>query len=298
MKLDFAHYAGTTAVADGAYATALRTRGLAPGACAEEACVRSAGLVRALTREYAQAGAVFLTTNSFAANRLALARHGLAAAAADISRHAAEITAEVAAESECVALGVLGPTGRILAVRETRETELAAVFAEQAKALAAGGVSGLLLETFSEPAELALAVRAVQDATGLPVVACCSFDSGPQRTRTAMHAEASDVAAALAGLGVAALGMNCGGGVAVALPAVVALRAATDLPLWVKPSAGLPDLVDGRAEYHVSPEEFAAHALTLRDAGADVLGGCCGAGPEHIRKLATALAPRPRSGRR
>ena len=216
----------------------------------------------------------------------------------ELNRAGAELARRAAEGHEIVVVGSIGPSGKILAVREISEDKLSPVFAEQAQALAAGGVDAILLETFSELAEILIALKAAQGATGLPVIASMSFDSGPQRTRTMMGARAEDCAAALDDAGAAVVGCNCGGGIDKFLPAVVALRGATKLPLWVKPNAGLPELVDGRAVYRQTPEEFTAVVPTLMDAGANILGGCCGTGPEHIRRVAALVASRHRAASR
>jgi 5-methyltetrahydrofolate--homocysteine methyltransferase len=117
-----------------------------------------------------------------------------------------------------------------------------------------------------------------------------SFDAGPQRTRTMMGAQAGECATALEDAGADIIGCNCGSGINHVLPAVVALRAATSLPLWVKPNAGLPELEDGRAVWKQTPEEFAGFVPQLLDAGANIIGGCCGSGPEHIRRVAKVVA--------
>jgi len=175
-------------------------------------------------------------------------------------------------------------------VREATPEQLTPLFAEQAEALAAGGADAIVLETFSELAEILLALRAVKDATGLPVIASMSFDSGPQRTRTMMGAQAGECATALEDAGADVIGCNCGSGINYVLPAVVALRAATPLPLWVKPNAGMPELEDGRAVWKQTPEEFAAYVPQIVDAGANIIGGCCGSGPEHVLRVAAVVA--------
>jgi len=185
--------------------------------------------------------------------------------------------------------GSIGPSGKILAVREVAEEQLATAFAEQATALADGGADVIVLETFSELAEILLALEAVGKATGLPVIASMSFDSGPQRTRTMMGAKAEDCASALEEAGADAVGCNCGAGVATILPTVVALRANTELPLWVKPNAGLPELEDGQVVYKQTPDEFGHHVPTLLDAGVNIIGGCCGTGPGHIKRVAALV---------
>jgi methionine synthase I (cobalamin-dependent) len=283
-------------LADGAWSSILRGLGL-DLPCVETANLTHAHEVERLAQEYVAAGVHFLSTNTFSANRWALAKRGGGADVVAVNQVGAKIAARVAHPHGVQVAGVIGPSGKILAVREVSEEELTVAFGEQAEALAAGGADLMVLETFSELAEVRLALRVVKERTGLPVVACLSFDSGPQRTRTVMGTEAEECAAALASDGADMVGCNCGAGISLALPAVVALRAHSRLPLWVKPSAGIPDLEDGRTVYHVPPEEFAGQMPKLIEAGASVVGGCCGVGPEHIRRLSLLLEGRRRSSR-
>ena len=204
---------------------------------------------------------------------------------------------KVAAEAGALAAGSMGPSGKILAVGEAKESELSEVFASQAAALAEGGADLIVLETFSELAEILLALEAAQKSSGLPVIASMSFDSGPQRTRTMMGARAEDCASALEEAGADAVGCNCGGGIATFLPIVVALRSNSNLPLWVKPNAGLPELVEGQVVYRQTPDEFGHHVLELLDAGANIIGGCCGSSPAHIKRVSALVESHKRKAK-
>ncbi len=281
-------------VADGGWSTQLQLRGMPADVPAETANLTHPELVLDLARAYLDAGAQFITTNTFAANRLLFERRGLTHDPLEVNRRGAMLAREALGDRPAWVAGSIGPSGKILAVREATEEQLYPVFHEQAEALAAGGADLILLETFSELREVLLALRAVVDATGLPVIASLSFDSGPQRTRTMMGAAAGECAAALEDAGAAVIGCNCGSGINHVLPAVVALRAATKCPLWVKPNAGLPELEDGRPVWRQPPDEFAGFVPQLLDAGANIVGGCCGSGPEHIRRVAAVVAHRKR----
>lgn len=285
-----------THVCDGAWGTQLRARGWPDDRPVELANLSHPNLVEQLARDYLASGATILSTNTFSANRFALRRWKQSEDPLALARAGAEIARRAAGPSGLVC-GVIGPSGLIVALREAPEEHLAAAFGEQATALEAGGADALVLETFTEPAEALLALRAAREACSLPVIACLSYDSGAQRTRTHMGAEAGETARALIEAGAAGVGANCGGGIAHALPALVALRAATELPVWVKPSAGLPDLEEGRPVYRVDADEFGGFVPALLEAGANVIGGCCGTGPEHIRRVAALVASR-RRGRR
>jgi methionine synthase I (cobalamin-dependent) len=282
-------------VADGGWSTQLWQRGVPTGTLAELANLTHPEVVVGLGQEYVAAGARFLTTNTFSANRIALARRGLTQSVRELNRAGAELARRAAGAAQVHVAGSIGPSGKILAVREASESELFDVFAEQAAALAEGGADLILLETFSELAEVLVALRAARAACELPVIASMSYDSGPQRTRTMMGTKAEEAAAALEAAGADIIGCNCGAGIAYVLPVVVALRAATNRPLWVKPNAGMPELEDGKPVYRQTPQEFASFVPKLVEAGANIIGGCCGTGPEHIRKVALVLAVGRRS---
>lgn len=289
MGFDLAKLAEHCYVADGAWTTALRARGAPTDQPAEIATLEHPRLVVSLAREYLDAGAQFISTNTFAANRVVLTERELEHKLHEINVQGAQLAKNVIADREAYVAGVLGPSGKMLLTHEIKDDKLADAFREQAEALAEGGADVLVLETFSELAELVTAVRAVKSATNLPVFACLSFDSGPNRTRTCMGVEAGECPGPLEEAGADAIGSNCGGGIASALPAVFALRAHTKLPLWVKPSAGLPDWVNGRAVYNQTPDDFGHDIPTLLDAGVNVIGGCCGTEPEHIRRVAALV---------
>ena len=286
MKFDRETLRAGLTVADGGWSTQLQMRGLPTTVMAETGNLSHAELVIDLARAYLDAGARFITTNTFAANRLNLERRHVKDAVADLNRRGAALAKEAIGDCDAWVAGSIGPSGKILAVREATPEQLAPVFEEQAKALAEGGADVIVLETFSELAEILLALKTVKDATGLPVIASMSFDSGPQRTRTMMGARAEECAAALEDGGADVVGCNCGAGASTILPAVVALRANTALPLWVKPNAGMPELEGDKVVYKQTPEEFTTHFPALLEAGVNIIGGCCGTGPEHIRRLA------------
>jgi methionine synthase I (cobalamin-dependent) len=292
MRFDSEALRSRVWVADGGWSTQLQMRGVPADVMAETANLTQPELVAELARAYLDAGAQFITTNTFAANRINVERRRVPHEVAEINRRGAELAREAIGQRDAFVAGSIGPSGRILAVREATPEQLTPLFAEQAQALAAGGADVIVLETFSELAEIILALRAIKDTTGLPVIASMSFDSGPQRTRTMMGAQAGECANALEDAGADVIGSNCGSGINHALPAVVALRAATTLPLWVKPNAGMPELEDGRAVWKQTPEEFASYVAQLVEAGANIVGGCCGSGPEHIERMVAVVARR------
>jgi 5-methyltetrahydrofolate--homocysteine methyltransferase len=207
----------------------------------------------------------------------------------EINRAGAEISRRAAGRGVRV-FASIGPTGKLLALGETDAAELRAVFEEQARALAGAGVDALLLETFADLAELRPAIAAAR-TTGLPIVASMVFDSGPARDRTMMGITPEQAAAAMSEAGADAVGANCGNGIDGFIPVCRRLRAATNLPLWLKPNAGLPEIVDGRPVYRTAPEYFATRALELVNAGATFVGGCCGTNPAFICAIVQTLHP-------
>lgn len=298
MNLALENLRDSVTVADGGWSTILQSRGFAEFKPAELANLESPELVIRLARDYVEAGATILTTNTFAANRFHWLRRKATGALHDVNRRGVEIALEARGSAAVTVLGAMGPSGRLLAIQEVTREELTDAFAAQARDLVAAGVEGIALETFSELEELLAAVAAVREVTTLPIIASMSFDSGPQRTRTAMGAAADNCAAALDEAGVDVVGCNCGAGIATVLPAVVAMRSRTRKPLWVKPSAALPDLQEGRAVYPVDVDDFMSHIAALLDAGVNIIGGCCGVGPEHIRRLSLLVQNRAKHANR
>lgn len=278
---------GKPVITDGAWGTQLQARGLPVGACPEAWNLDAPGKVEAVARSYVEAGSRVILTNSFGGNRFVLERHGLEGKGREINRAAAEISVRAAAGRARV-FASIGPSGKMLMMGDVAEDELLAAFSEQAEALAAGGVDGLVVETMGDVEEARLAVRAAR-RTGLVVVASMTFDSGAERDRTMMGTTPEQAAEALAEEGADVLGANCGQGIEGYAALCGRLKAATDRPLWMKPNAGLPEMVQGRTVYRTSPEAFAAHGPALVAAGADFIGGCCGSSPDFIRALAESL---------
>lgn len=292
MRLDPETLRDSLILADGGWSSVLRARGLGADQPAEMANIEQPEIVIALARAYVDAGSRILCTNTFAASRFLLERWECKADVAELNRAGVRCAREAIGDSDVALVGTLGPSGKLLLADEVSQAALQEAVREQGRSLLDAGVDALLLETFSEPAEAALAVCALREMSDLPLIASFSFDSGPQRTRTTVGTEAAEVVTALEDAGVDILGCNCGGGAATALPAVVALRAVTELPLWVKPNVGLPELDGDRAVYRQTPEEFAKHVEPLLEAGANVIGGCCGVGPEHIARVARLVRKR------
>lgn len=285
MSLDLKSFAAKVRVTDGVYGTELQKQGLLAGGCAELLNLAHPAAVEAVARSYVQAGSDVIMTNSLVAHRFGLAAHGAAGRAAQIARAAAEISCRAAKGTAAEVLGSFGPTGKVLMMGEVSEDDVAAAFGETAAALAEGGAEAIVLETFNDLAEAEVALKAAKQACGLPVVVSLAFAYGPDKTRTMMGNTPADLAAMAVANSADAVGANCGIGPDVAVRLTAMLREACDLPIWIKPNAGLPVVKDGKTTFPMGPAEFASFVPALIAAGASFIGGCCGCGPEHIRAI-------------
>jgi 5-methyltetrahydrofolate--homocysteine methyltransferase len=271
--------------------TQLFAAGLASGDPPETWNLAHPDVVRSVHRGYLDAGARVLLTNTFGANRLRLALHRLEDRVEHLNRTAAILLrAEVTASGrDALVAGDIGPSGEIMAPLGTLERDDGIdVFAEQAGALAAGGVDLFWIETMSDLAEMAAAVAGARRASpATPIVATMTFDT---RGHTMMGVSPEAAAEALVALGVDAICGNCGNGPDELLPVIERMRAvAPDIPLVAKPNIGIPVFVGARAEYRTSPETMAVEAASLRAAGASVIGACCGSTAAHVAAMAAAL---------
>lgn len=274
-------------VTDGAWGTELQARGLPAGEIPDVWNLTHPERVAEVARAYVAAGSRVILTNTFGANRLRLAGHGLAERAAEIARRGVALSKQAAGPRARV-FASLGPSGRMLLTGETTAAELTDAFTEQAQALAEGGADALVVETMSDLEEAKLALAAAK-TTGLPVVVCMVFDSGRDKDRTLMGATPEQVARELTATGADVIGANCGVGIERYVPVCRRLRAATDRPIWIKPNAGLPVVENARVVYRTTPEEFARHVPELVAAGASFIGGCCGTTPDFIRAVCARL---------
>jgi methionine synthase I (cobalamin-dependent) len=196
-----------------------------------------------------------------------------------------------AAQDAAFVFGSIGPTGKMVFSGEVSETELAEAFAEQATALAEGGVHGFVIETMSELAEARIALKAAQ-RIGLPVVVSMTYDSGKGFERTMMGITPEEASEDFKVAGADVIGANCGMGTDYIVSICSRIRSTTNLPIWIKPNAGLPEVVNGIVTYISTPESFAGFALNIQAAGANFIGGCCGTNPEFIRALKRVFSER------
>lgn len=283
---------GGVIMADGAMGTMLMANGLEFGDPPELWNVEHPELIRRVQRAYLAAGAQVLLTNTFGGNRLRLELHGREDRVDQLNRTAA-VLAKVeasAADHPVVVAGDLGPTGQIMeSIGGTLTPDIAReVFAEQARALAAGGADVMWVETMSDVAEAVAAIRGARDAApDLPVIATMSFDT---RGHTMMGVSPEQAAKALLEAGASAIGGNCGNGPEELVPVVERMRAAyPDAVIVAKGNVGMPQLVGMDVQYDTTPATMAAFARRFRDAGANVVGACCGSTPPHVQAMVKAL---------
>jgi homocysteine S-methyltransferase len=280
---------------DGAMGTMLYAKGVFINQCYDELVLRSPDLVREVHAAYVKAGADVVETNTFGANRAKLTQYGLDGQVGVINRRAAEVAREAAGEQRLVA-GAVGPLGvRLEPYGPTSKDEARAMFREQMQALADGGADCFVLETFADLEELEQAVLAARDVNpAMPVIAQATV--GPE-LRTTYGASPEDVARVLDKWGVDVIGLNCSVGPQTILEAIERMAAVTSRKLSAQPNAGMPRDVGGRTMYMASPEYMATYARHLVQAGAKVVGGCCGTTPDHTKAMVEGvrpLAPRTR----
>lgn len=281
-------------LADGAMGTVLHSRGVSFEKCFDELNITSPAVVADVHREYIEAGAQLILTNTFGANRYKLGKHGLENQVAEINKAGMELARRSVAASfkDVFVAGDVGPLGvRIAPYGRVSREEARAAFAEQISALAEAGADLIVIETISDLYEIREAVRAVREVCDLPVVASVTFTRDDV---TLLGDNPVKVAQVMAEEGADVIGVNCSGGPSQLLRILRAMRhAVPDGRFWVKPNAGWPEQVGGRIMYPAEAEYFGEYALTFCEAGASVVGGCCGTTPAHIAAMRAALDANP-----
>ena len=282
---------GEPILADGAMGTMLFDNGLEFGDPPEVWNLSHPEIIRRVHRGYLDAGSSIVLTNTFGGNRFRLSLHNLENRVDELNRTAAILLrSEVdAAGGNAVVAGDIGPSGQIMSPLGTLEFDDAADgFAEQARALVAGGADVLWIETMSALDEVHAAIEGARSAApGVPIIATMTFDT---RGRTMMGVTPEQAAEALLGWDVDAIGGNCGNGPDELVPVVAKMHAvAPDAVIVAKSNAGIPVLVDMRTVYGAEPDEMASRGVEFRDAGARIIGACCGSTPEHLTRMREAL---------
>ncbi len=281
-------------LADGAMGTALYSRGVLINKCYDELNLSDPNLILSIHEEYLQAGAEIIETNTFGANRIRLARHGLGAKVAEMNAAGAQLARQAVAHlrekeaGNAWVAGSVGPLGvRLEPLGKTGLDEARAVFAEQIRSLAQNGVDFLSIETMPALGEAHQAlIAALETAPDLPVLVMVTVDD---ESNCLDGSSPEQAAALLTEWGASAVGVNCSTGPSSVLTALEAMRRATNLPLAAMPNAGMPRAVEGRNIYLCSPEFMGSFARKAVAAGAQLVGGCCGTTPHHIRAMRYAI---------
>lgn len=282
--------AGDILVSDGAMGTLLQQEGLTAGQAPEIWNVERPDAVAAVAAAYAAAGSDLVHTNSFGGSPLRLAAHGLGDRTEELNRAAAECARRGAGDAVIVS-GSIGPCGQLLQpFGAAAPDEVRAGFALQAAALLAGGADVLTVETMSDLNEALLAIEGIRSADpDVPVLATLTLEEHADRFHTLMGNSLEDLAAALGGAGVTALGANCGQGSDGMARLATALGRLTGLPLMIQANAGLPQLRGIEVVYPETPQDMAGYVPGLVAAGVRIIGGCCGSTPEHIAAVRRAV---------
>jgi len=284
----------TTLLADGAMGTMLNARGISFEKCFDELNLTNPAVVAEVHREYIEAEAQIILTNTFSAHRCQLEKHGLADKLEEINRLGVELAKRVAAASfkDVFIAGDVGPLGvRLAPFGRVQPEQARLAFAGQISALCSAGADLIVIETMNDLYEAREAVRAAKETCTLPVVVSVTFT---RDDRTILGDSPEKAARVLTESGADVIGVNCSGGPAQLLRILKQMRQAVPhMKLWVKPNAGWPEQVSGRIMYPADPEYFGDYALAFRAAGASIVGGCCGTTPAHIASMRKTLDAAP-----
>lgn len=281
---------GKVLVSDGAWGTFLHKKGLKADECPEAWNLERPDDVLEIARSYVEAGADLILTNSFGASPLKLEGYGLEGKAFDLNKSAAELSKKAAGDRALV-MGSIGPTGKMVMMGEVSAPEVYQGFMGQARALSEGGAEGIVIETMTDPEEARMAIEAARKVTELDIACTFTFtlnQDGEYRTIMGTDVEAYLEMAGSAGADI--IGANCGNGTAGMIEVVKKIRTLDpDIPVLVHANAGLPVYRDGITVFPESAEEMASQIGDLVLAGANIVGGCCGTTPEHIRQIKRIL---------
>ena len=285
MKIVEAVKSGRVLVSDGAWGTFLQQKGLKPGECPELWNLERPDDVRAIAQSYIDAGSDMVETNSFGGTCFKLEHYGLESRVSEISEAAARLSREAAGDLWVIAS--IGPTGKMLLMGDVTEEELYNGFKEQAVALEKGGADAICIETMSALDEATLAVKAAKENTDCEIICTFTFEQTVNGDyRTMMGVSPEQAAEEMIEAGADIIGTNCGNGIERMIDIVKALHAAApDTPILVHANAGLPKSIDGVDVFPESPAEMAGKISALIVAGANIVGGCCGTTPEHIKAM-------------
>jgi 5-methyltetrahydrofolate--homocysteine methyltransferase len=282
---------GKVLISDGAWGTFLYKKGMMAGECPELWCLNRPNDVADIAKSYIEAGADMPQSDSFGGSCFKLEHFGLADKAAEINEAAAKASRKGAGKDKWV-IASIGPTGKMLVTEEVTEKEMYDAFKVQAVALEKGGADAACIETMSDIEEAALAVKAVKENTKLEVICTFSFEKTVKGDyKTMMGVSPTDAAKAMIKAGADIIGTNCGNGIERMIEIVKEMRKVSKtVPILVHANAGLPHNVDGKDVFPETPEDMAKQVPGLVAAGANIIGGCCGTTPAHIKAIKEAVA--------
>jgi 5-methyltetrahydrofolate--homocysteine methyltransferase len=277
---------GKALVSDGAWGTFLYEKGMKAGECPDAWSVDRFDDVVDIAKSYADAGADMVESNSFGASYYKLEHFGLQDRAAEINEAAAKASRKGAGTDKCV-IASIGPTGKLLVTEEVTEEDLYNAFKVQAIALEKGGADAVCIETMSDADEAKCAIKATKENTKLEIITTFSFDRTIQGTyKTMMGLSPADAAKSAIEAGADIVGTNCGNGIERMIEIVKEMKAAVpDCLILVHANAGLPENRDGKDFFPETPQMMADQVEALLDAGANIVGGCCGTTPAHIAAM-------------
>ena len=278
---------GKILISDGAWGTFLQQKGLLPAECPESWNILHPEKVFEIAQSYIDAGSNMIETNSFGGNRFKLSFFGKEDQVYDLNKAAAEISRKAAGPDKYV-LGSIGPTGKFLITGDVTEDELYETFKEQAIALEAGGADALIIETMTDIDEAKIAIKACKENTSCEVICTMTFDKTDEAVfHTMMGVTPADMTTELVDAGADIIGANCGNGMENMVGITKEIRATNNkIPILIHANAGAPVYQNNETQFLETPDITAGFVNPLISAGANIIGGCCGTTPAHIKAIA------------